>query len=275
MSGSKLGAQVRAWLGGTPSGELTRPEVAEAVAAALDGEYLASGDSVRSEATGLSFAVVPGGQMVLGLSEADRRCARDWLPDDETLDEALDELGRVAGPPTRVEVVPFLVTTRPLSAAELSRLSGGEIAFDTPAWNDSRRLASRHGFRLPTEQELEWLRRDGGRSSLFIELADGPRGRRAKPLTSRFGVELLDLPEWSDDDWFPDHTGAPLRSDHTRLGGPGFGALRPGLALPVQCSEELVLALAANREPGVDEEGVVRDGLSRWARSLAELLESS
>jgi hypothetical protein len=247
--------------------------IRDAVASAMGADYVASGDCLQHRPTGLSFVVVPGGDMVLGLSEADRLRAREWLPDDETLAEALDELARSAGPPTRVEVRPFLVTTLPLSTAELTRLSGGEVAFDTPVWNESRALAASHGFRLPTEQELEWLRRDGGNGSLFVELSDGPRGPRAKPLTSRFGVGDLHFPEWADDDWFSDHTGAPPRSDQTRLGGAGIGVLRPGLALPVQCSEELVLALAANRAPGVDEDGFVRDGLSRWALSVSGLLE--
>jgi hypothetical protein len=268
VSGAILDAEIRDWLRRAASAAPSRTDVVAAVASAMGEDYVASGDRLRHRPTGLSFVLVPGGDMVLGLSEADRLCAREWLPDDESLDEALDELARIAGPFTRVEVLPFLVTTQPLSTAEITRLSGGEIAFDTPAWNESRALASKHGFRLPTEQELEWLRRDGGHGSLFVEFAEGPRGPRAKPLTSRFGVAELHFPEWADDDWFPDHTGAPLRSDQSRLGGVGIGVLRPGLALPVQCSEELVLALAANRAPGVDEDGFVRDGLSRWALSL-------
>jgi hypothetical protein len=275
VSASVLPTEIRDWLRGRPSAEPSREQVAVAVARALGGDFIARMECLYHQGTGLRFAVVPGGEMDLGLTETDRRRAFEWLSDDDSLEEALDELGRIAGPPTRVEVLPFIVTVEPSSTAELTRLSGGEIAFDTPAWNESRALASKHGFRLPTEQELEWLRRDGGHASLFVELADGPRGPRAKPLSSRFGVELLHFPEWVEDDWFPDHTGAPRRSDQPRLGGPGFGVLRPGLSLPVQCSEELVLALAANRAPGLDDEGFVRDGLSRWAMSLSCLFGSA
>jgi hypothetical protein len=184
-----------------------RRRVAEAAARRMGNEWSAepnedplAGLGLRHASSGLSFVLVPGGSYEMGLTdrdlmEAEESCGKVRL-DDEFLGH-LSWFAREKGrclPAHRVRVLPFVVTRRLVSKDDVERLTGapwGTYGLGATATRRFHRdLAGRFQLRLPSEAEIEWIARDGGRFAFILDVVrrfhatDGYSSR----LTSRFGL---------------------------------------------------------------------------------------
>jgi hypothetical protein len=213
------------------------------------------GFSMRSETASLclvhtpsdlAFSFVPRATFEAGLTEHDVAVLQTMLG---LCDHDLAEIARACAPRARRTAGPLLLTTRPLSSDDNARLSAGACDHDTPARSVARELAARSGFRLPTDVEVELVRRDGGSRSFFVELGDGP----ARELRSSFGLKRLHLAEWTD--------------DHA-------SGWRPGVYLPLQSDDEIPLTLAALRAEAEGSEDVP-DCVARWAVDLTDVVRQA
>jgi hypothetical protein len=159
--------------------ETEQDRAVAAVAAALGAEYAAlparrfssGGASFRigrlaHRPSAIEFCLVPGGQARLGLSarEAERVEAR--------LDEKRGEVDWSATPPRDVRVAPFLCARLPANlvqvAADDARLEElDELNEDGATLARARKWAARFGWRLPTDDELEYAIRGSTRSLFF------------------------------------------------------------------------------------------------------------
>ncbi len=199
--------------------------------------------------TQLAFRFVAGGWFEAGFGPRDRQALQGFgYPTTE------QELGEIAaGCSTRElrHVDPLLMTVSPLTSADYRRISNNRVDHDTPEQSTALSLAEQAGFRLPSDAELEFVRRDGGEGSFFVSF--NPRAK-ASEMTSRFGLANLHSPEWTNE----------------------VGRLRPGVLLPLQSESEIVLALAARSErydviaddaDDLDDEDA-GEALSRWVRCV-------
>ncbi|MCB9830813.1 MAG: hypothetical protein H6806_13775 [Planctomycetes bacterium] len=207
------------------------------VAAALGSDFRPMSDGVVHGPSTTTFAVIPGGTFVMGLTDDDIARASRSVPWDDDWAYSLSIEGQSAVPPTEVCVAPFLLERGPGVGA-------------TPRAEALERAAGL-GFRLPSEAELEWVIRDGGQEALHLgarSLGDG----RFEFRPSRFALDGLFIAHWAQDDWFPSHAGAP-RDGSPRRGGDPRGVCRITFPLPAFCCDEDVTALfAALRSPGTD-----------------------
>ncbi len=225
-------AELVARLGG--SFEAEEPSPAEDALALLHGP------------TNLRFVAIPGGRFDMGLTDADLAEAAeqvDWTSWNAQIAAGFAKLARPVHP---VQVRPFLASRTLLLDVELNRkLSGGTIAGDSLSREQARALVRAAGLRLPSEAELEWLARDGGRCHFTLDVATVE-----KPV-SRFGVEQIFWGEWAEDDWHPGYDGAP--SDGAPwYGGEAFGVYRhAGGPEQMQSRDELIFMLAGVRGEGV------------------------
>jgi formylglycine-generating enzyme required for sulfatase activity len=228
---------------------------------------------LRHQPTGLSFVVVPGGEFEMGLTEDDLAELRaymgpEWTPE---FAEHLEDQSADVRPVHRVRVNPFIVARAYLSAKEVERLSGGRFQgmyCYRIGWQDARQFAASSGFRLPSEAELEWLARDGGRTHFTLDAArklEEIKGN-SELLRSRFGTSDLFETQWAEDDYHPSYEGAPA-SSIPWMNGTGTGVAR-GLSRPeyVDEPEQITGVLAALRTNESQEEAVVR-----FARDLPDL----
>lgn len=195
--------------------------------------------------TGLRFVAVPGGRFDMGLTEEDLEEAADHVDWTSQTASTVAAFLQHARPVHPVEVRPFLVSRGLVTDVDLvRRLSGGRLASDCFSRDEARWLARSSGFRLPSEAEIEWLARDGGRCHFTLDIA------RRKEQGSRFGIEQIFWGEWAEDDWHPTYDGAPDVSA-AWYDGDACGVFR-GSATPeeMQCPEELLFMLAAVRGQG-------------------------
>ena len=217
--------------------------------------------------TALTFVVVPGGVFEMGLSTADVAEAAAHFDFVAPVAARLAAYRRAAEPVHRVLVSPFLCTRRSLDRDEVARLSGGKLNSVTMKRAEARALAAASGFRLPSEAELEWMARDGGRFHFTLDAA-AARNRTSnddRRLESGFGLQELNDGGWAEDDWHPNYEGAPTDTSPW-LNGSDEGVLRGSFWLmAMQDEAELMNALAGVRHRGA---GVAR---VRFALSLAEL----
>jgi hypothetical protein len=165
---------------------------------------------------------------------------RTAVPDGRSFQQVL----AFAQPVRTVRVLPFL-WSRTLVAVDGA---GGVTArrdFDRDATYDrerAREAAARHGFRLPSEAEFEWVARHGGTApflndsfrpldatqsaALLAELEDDPDydvfddHSPVRDGPSRFGVGGLFCRQWLADDWHPSFEGAPDTSEPWLDGDP-------------------------------------------------------
>ena len=101
-------------------------------------------------------------------------------------------------------------------------------------------------FRLPSEAELEYSAREGGRLT-FVN--DGGRvwsKGRQWPEVSGWSLGGMSYAAWAVDEWHDDYVGAPATSTPWTAGGLP-GVYRGGLMHPPETEEELLYGLAAYR----------------------------
>jgi len=253
--------------GASPS---LRAQAASSVVEALEGAFeplALERMLLRHSSTGLPFVIVPGGTFSMGLTERDIAEVHSNFEIASPLCEWLERAVRCASPTRTVEVAPFLCAAAPLATDDVARLTSTASEGDTFCHEQARALVAELGFRLPSEAELEWLRRDGAARSFTLDVVAHPERALRGTLTSRFGVLGLLLQEWAADDWHDDYNGAPTTSE-AWLGGDAAGVYRGGPFLPVQSQSELLEFLAGLRCYGKDEEGFTPDVMARPALSL-------
>jgi hypothetical protein len=256
-----------AWRDATPSAR-TRARAAVARALGSGFELDPGGERLSERATGLSYFVVPGGVLTMGLTDEDEQIALSTLPR-ELVVMALESVRARARPAHPVLVRPFLCTA-PLSTEEVVRVSSGRFKRDNLAREQARQVAAAAGARLPSEAELEHLGRDGRGLTFCLDLARRWREARKDPavLVSTLGAPGVFFGEWAEDDWHDDYTGGAPTTSEPWMGGDPMGVYRPGVTLAIQDEEELIESLAALRRPGLDDEGYVPDCLLRLVRPL-------
>ncbi|MBL8680507.1 MAG: SUMF1/EgtB/PvdO family nonheme iron enzyme [Myxococcales bacterium] len=201
-------------------------------------------------ATGLPMHLVLGGSYAMGLSPRQIE-ALSKLDGGSALAES-DAL-RASAP---VEVAPFLLAARPVSAEGMMGLLMGERA-DAAAVTAIRRAnASKYaailsdgaagraalsrlpvieaalesaGLRLPSEAEWEWAARAGG-DALFVTGSD-EAPTNAKAPVNRLGLARLgEEPELCADGWSSTHEGAAKDGRARPRGSNGLRAIRGGAA---------------------------------------------
>jgi hypothetical protein len=202
---------------------------------------------------GLRFVVVPGGRLQMGLGEADLEELSEYIDWTRSVRLTTDAMLALATPVHTVEVRPFLVAERRLKRAEVEKLSAGfeqVLHTDEVSREAALRLMACMSMRLPSEAELEWLARDGGRFSFINDCGRAWSERRPWPISGSFGVTELSQGEWAADDWFDSYAGAASTSE-ARLGGAPCGVFRGELPYgPEQDKTELCYGLAAHRNRG-------------------------
>ena len=230
-----------------------RRRATEELASRLGADWQAEEPSPAEDAlpllhtpTGLRFVAIPGGRFEMGLSEADMEEAAEHVDWTSTIAAIAEGFAKMARPVHPVEVRPFLASrTLLLDVGLIQRLSGGKIAYDSVSREEARELVRAAGFRLPSETELEWIARDGGRCHFTLDVAT------ARKPASRFGVEQVFWGEWAEDDWHPSYDGAPSTSTPW-LDGAEQGVYRhAGGPEMMQSRDELLFMLAGVRGEGV------------------------
>jgi hypothetical protein len=220
----------------------------------LGGDWRAEEPSLAEDAlallhlpTSVRFVAVPGGSFDMGLTDADLAEAAEHLDWTSWIAAAAAGFAKLARPVRRVEVRPFLASrTLLLDVPLIERLTGGTIAYDSVSREEARTLARAAGFRLPSEAELEWLARDGGRCHFTLDVA-----AERKPV-SRFGVQQIFWGEWAEDDWHAGYDGAPSDSKPW-YDGEARGVYRhAGGPEQMQSRDELLFMLAGVRGDGAE-----------------------
>jgi len=195
----------------------------------------------------LRFVAVPGGELKMGLSPTDLEDLSEHVPWTAAVAKLVERLEKQASPVHNVGVGPFLCSRRLLMTADVQRATGGRFHEDSPTRETSRAIAVAAGFRLPSEAELEWLLRDGGDTRIRVTL-DGAE------VPSCFGIEMLVLGQWAEDDWHPSYVGAPV-SSAPWLGPASAGVYRGGRSPEeIQSDEERTFLLAGVRGKGGEDE---------------------
>lgn len=202
----------------------------------------------------MAFALVPGGTFAMGISPEDLEEAQDYVDWTQSAAHTAEAYQACATPVHTVSVAPFLCSVEPLEAEPLERLSGKTLeegSFEVPA---VRAAIESLGFRLPSEAELEWLAREGGRHRSILDI--GPRyaedGEACERAPHRFAMSGMVYSQWADDDWHPNYEGAPGDSK-PRGGGDPIGVVRGGIYLEMITSTEgLLNGLAGRRRSGAE-----------------------
>lgn len=211
----------------------------------------ASGIFLLHRPTALEFAVVPGGTMKMGLCPSDLEEIVRHI--DMGLVECSIEGDSVSALPCHdVEVRPFLCAREALPEGTMHRAE----ALDK---------VSALGFRMPSEAELEWILRDGGRYALTLGATPvaGKPGRFTFQ-ASRYRIDGLFIANWAADDWHPNYEGAPATSLRWGDGDPA-GVCRSTFPLDAMvCEEDIAVLFAALRAPGSERMPCV----ARLARDL-------
>ncbi len=222
--------------------------------------------------TKLRFRLIPGGSFTMGLTAEDIEQCEQYAGD---YPDEIVALKKRATPLRQVSVAPFLITEQPLDHKTLKRLLPGYEGDELPKRKTALEVAERHGFRLPSEAELEWLARNGTEAAFVTDLVgtkalsftkDGSAKFSHKKSTSRFGVKGLLAPLWAADDWHPNYKGAPTDSEPW-MGGKADGVVRFANLSDILCAgDEMVWGfLSAMREkPGEPGQVLLVVPLSRW-----------
>lgn len=240
----------------------SREAIAVEIAAAI-GDGFRAGEESLGEAgliclfhplfPTLRLAVIPGGRFEMGLLEADLEELSQYIDWTKRVRLISDGMRARASPPHQVEVKPFVVSERPLTRAELELIEPGVRSTDLER-KQAIVLSGQIGVRLPSEAELEWLARDGGRCSFVVDGGRAWSQNDAWPDCGSFGIRCLNEGEWAADDWHASYEGAPTTSEAWMNGDP-CGVFRGELAYGTdQDPSELCLGLAAHRNRGASKE---------------------
>lgn len=118
---------------------------------------------VKHLASGREFTLVPGGVTEIGIRSDDLLEVAKHI-DYYRIEYSIEVDGASALPLVSVTVLPFLCSCKPLNEGTMSRAQAISKVAEL-------------GFRLPSEVELEWILRDGGRYALTlgaVPVADKP-----------------------------------------------------------------------------------------------------
>jgi len=226
--------------------------------------------------TKLRFRLIPGGSFTMGLTADDVEQCEKYVggyPDE------IAELKKWARPLRQVEVAPFLCTEQPLYGPELKSLLPSYEGDELPKRKVAVEIAERHGFRLPSEVELEWLARNGTEAAFVTDLVGtgalvlsdkGLTTFNHKKAVSRFGVKGLLSALWAADDWHGSYKGAPIDSEPW-MGGKAEGVVRWTNVSNVLCAgDDMVWGfLSALRDkPGEPGQVMLVAPLSRFIPAL-------
>ncbi len=140
--------------------------------------------------TGAPFVIPPTGRYEMGFTDRDREALRaavktDWVG------AFADELVRTSRPVRAVRVKPFVVSVRPLKLDEVGKIQLGRSPADTFLRADAIHFVESTGCRLPSEAELEWLAREGGRHSFAVDGFSAYARDGAYPEHGEWGLERL------------------------------------------------------------------------------------
>ena len=238
-----------AWGG---AGDTRRRHIAEAVAAAVQGEFteLRSFGANRIAVItvdGLPFCLVPGGAVSMGFSEAEEHAvraaasARAGGPNHHERYTSLLLRMEVLRPVTQVRVGPLLAQQEPSRPVEPAEVT---------TWLEGAR------FRLPSEAEWEHLARGGAVGELTYVGPEVPDDDAWLPNVARQGLERANdfglwgfgfEPEVCADVWHPSHEGAALDGAPRRGLGPRVVRGGAGQLYPFQGTGEWHLLLSAVR----------------------------
>lgn len=242
-------ATMAAWGG---AGDTRRRHIAEAVAAAVQGEFteLRSFGANRIAVItvdGLPFCLVPGGAVSMGFSEAEEHAvraaasARAGGPNHHERYTSLLLRREVLRPVTQVRVGPLLAQQEPSRPVEPAEVT---------TWLEGAR------FRLPSEAEWEHLARGGAVGELTYVGPEVPDDDAWLPNVARQGLERANdfglwgfgfEPEVCADVWHPSHEGAALDGAPRRGLGPRVVRGGAGQLYPFQGTGEWHLLLSAVR----------------------------
>jgi len=179
-----------------------RRRVASQVASVLGHDFEAREDllgarrlpALLHRVTKLVFVVVPGGEFEMGLTDEDLEEAADLIAFTRAVADFIADLTKAARPTRRVRVAPFVCCRGTTPPKQVKALSKRRFEFSTPSAHDAAAFMTVSGFRLPSEAELEWLARDGGRLHFTYDAVRTYRKERRWPTVGGFGVEDLLAP---------------------------------------------------------------------------------
>ena len=256
-----------------------RLALAEDVASLLGSEFRAIkvtyGDlglvGVEHEPSSLGFLLIPGGEIDIGLGDADLDAIDAFVQaDDAEGQELLQRLLRTCRPVHRVAIPPFLCGDMPLLHGEATDLletfedrehpfwGSGESSADVPAdltAREAARACDLAGFRTLSEAEFEYVAREGGRVHWINEADEAWRAlfqkspsQHGMPEENGWGILGLHLGEWVADGWHPSYEAAPsTRAPWDPKGTPTMFRASGKRAFPWQNRAEILYCHPAYR----------------------------
>ena len=189
----------------------------------LPSEQTAPHVRLHHRVTDLTFLLVPGGTMQMGLQESEIAPVQRYVGRRPHVLEQIRQFHQYAAPVREVRVSPFLCGERRLKQSQVAAFSP-ELKDDADGLGHMHRpnalaLTRQQGFRLPSDAELEWLARQGRNAPFILDCAfEAPEEDEEnvviadQPIVARFGIEDLFETQWAADDWFPDHADRPPSS---------------------------------------------------------------
>jgi hypothetical protein len=256
--------EVDAWF------ELAQPErlqLANHLVAALDDAWQLAAEQtaphvrLQHRPTDLTFLLVPGGTMQMGLLESEIALVRRYVGSRPHVLAQIRQFQQYATPAREVRVNPFLCGERRLKLAQVAAFSP-QLKDDADPCGHMHRpsalaVASERGFRLPSDAELEWLARQGRGAPFVLDCAfEAPEEDEEnvviadQPIVARFGIEDLFETQWAADDWFPDHADRPLTSLARTNGDPQGVRRFEEFDFTEYGPEAVIHEFSARRDPG-------------------------
>jgi formylglycine-generating enzyme required for sulfatase activity len=211
--------------------------------------------------TDLTFLLVPGGTMQMGLLESEIALVRRYVGSRPHVLEQIRQFQQYAAPEREVRVSPFLCGERRLKQTQVAAFSAA-LKDDADGCGHMHRaqaltLSRERGFRLPTDAELEWLARQGRGAPFILDCAfEAPEEDEenviiaGQPIIARFGIEDLFETQWAADDWFPDHADRPLTSIARTNGDPQGVRRFEEFDFTEYGPEAVIHEFSARRDPG-------------------------
>ncbi len=250
---------LRTWRASSPS---QRDHAVDLAASALGAGFVPARPRAGAEGLGTVareddperlLVVVPGGRFTFGLSDRDLDELAELVDWTREVKYIVNQLKRRCRPTVEIRMRPFVIGARLLTRQTVEALStriGRPIPSDEMTRAEAVDITALAGARLPSEAELEWLGRGGGRHAFVYDCARRFREGRANDDPGPFGVRELLVGEWAADDWFPSHHGRSSTAA-PRRGGHASGAFRGELPVGVvEDQAELCFGLAAYRNRG-------------------------
>ena len=227
---------------------------------------------LHHRSTGLTFLLVPGGTMLMGLQESEIALVQRYVGRRPQVIEQIRQFHQYAAPVREVRVTPFLCGERRLKKVQVATFSP-TLKDDADGCGHVHRpgaltVSREQGFRLPSDAELEWLARQGRGAPFTLDCAfEAPEEDEEnvviadQPIVARFGVEDLFETQWAADDWFPDHADRPPSSVARTNGDPQGVRRFEEFDFTEFGPESVIHEFSARRDPGRNWRAAVRFAL--------------